>query len=125
MTEKTRRAWFFWGILATSAEVGLAASAVSELGDLSVPPILVLVSDGAPTDNFQDGLDAVMGTSWGRLAVRRAIAIGTGPHNSVLKAFVGNDQIPVLEASNLDELMNHINKLSLQVLLETFVPQEV
>ena len=24
MTEKTRRAWFFWGILATSAEVGLA-----------------------------------------------------------------------------------------------------
>lgn len=26
MTEKTRRAWFFWGILATSAEVGLATA---------------------------------------------------------------------------------------------------
>ena len=40
MTEKTRRAWFFWGILATSAEVGLTGLArltggrVFELADV-------------------------------------------------------------------------------------------
>ncbi len=29
MTEKTRRAWFFWGILSTSSEDGLTGSRLS------------------------------------------------------------------------------------------------
>src|SRR6185436_18941665 len=42
----------------------------------ALPPVLVLISDGQPTDDFNGGLRALMNEPWGRKAVRIAIAIG-------------------------------------------------
>ena len=46
MTEKTRRAWFFWGILATSAEVGLGRGQrlLGHVGDVTAATLTAPVT---------------------------------------------------------------------------------
>jgi uncharacterized protein YegL len=64
-----------------------------------LPPVLVLLTDGQPTDDFKAGLDELMSTPWGKKAVRIAIAIGKDVDISVLEQFAGNKEL-VLEAKN-------------------------
>ena len=72
-----------------------------------LPPVLVLLTDGQPTDNFKGGLDALLGVPWGKKAVRIAIAIGRDADISVLEEFTGNKEL-VLEAKNPQTLINFI-----------------
>ena len=52
------------------------------------PPVLVVISDGRPTDDFEHGLAALLAQPWGRRAVRLAIAIGTDADLDVLQQFI-------------------------------------
>jgi len=72
-----------------------------------LPPVLVLLTDGQPTDDFKSGLDALMATPWGKKAVRIAIAIGKDVDLSVLEQFAGNKEL-VLEAKNPQLLVKFI-----------------
>jgi len=72
-----------------------------------LPPVLVLLTDGQPTDDFKSGLDALMNTPWGKKAVRIAIAIGKDVDLSVLEQFAGNKEL-VLEAKNPQLLVKFI-----------------
>jgi uncharacterized protein YegL len=72
-----------------------------------LPPVLVLLTDGQPTDDFKKGLDALMGTPWGKKAVRIAIAIGKDSDTHVLEQFTGNSEL-VLEAKNPQLLIKFI-----------------
>jgi len=72
-----------------------------------LPPVLVLLTDGQPTDDFKKGLDALMATPWGKKAVRIAIAIGKDTDISVLEQFAGNKEL-VLEAKNPQLLVKFI-----------------
>lgn len=64
-----------------------------------VPPAIVLVSDGHPTDEFGAGLKALTSTEWGAKAARIAVAIGDDAHHETLSRFMGTDEIPVLGAN--------------------------
>ena len=55
--------------------------------------MLVLISDGQPTDDFTSGLQALMNEPWGRKAVRIAIAIGEDADQEVLKKFIANPEL--------------------------------
>lgn len=55
----------------------------------ALPPVLVLVSDGQPTDDFEGGLKALLDQPWGKKAVRLAIAIGKDADREVLERFKG------------------------------------
>lgn len=57
----------------------------------ALPPVLVLISDGAPTDDFLDGLRTLMAEPWAAKAVRLAIAIGHDADLEVLQQFIGTD----------------------------------
>jgi len=72
-----------------------------------LPPVLVLLTDGQPTDDFKSGLDALMATPWGKKAVRIAIAIGKDVDLNVLEQFAGNKEL-VLEAKNPQLLVKFI-----------------
>jgi uncharacterized protein YegL len=78
----------------------------------SFPPVIVLVSDGKPTDDFAGGLAELMATLWGAKAVRVAIAIGGGADVPTLERFVANPEIPVLTAGNPDELVHYLRWVS-------------
>ena len=61
------------------------------MGDRALPPVLVLVSDGIPTDNFGDGLKKLMNEPWGKKAVR--VAIGHDADHEPLLKFIGNPRV--------------------------------
>jgi uncharacterized protein YegL len=101
----------------------MSASGVTELGkafdllcgqlsippmsDRALPPVIVLLSDGQPTDSYKSQLDRLLGMPWGKKAVRIAIAIGKDADRSVLEEFTGNSEL-VLDANNPQALVSMI-----------------
>ena len=81
---------------------------ISKIGDHAFAPVLVLISDGQPTDDFSAGLKKLMKEPWGKKAVRMAIAIGQDADLDVLQKFIGNPELKPLLAQNPEELIQHI-----------------
>ena len=84
----------------------------------ALPPVLVLISDGQPTDDFNGGLNKLVNTPWGGKAVRIAIAVGTDADKDVLQKFIGRhaSEFKVLEANNPQALVKYIKWVSTAVL---------
>ncbi len=95
-------------------DMGQALATIAEelrmppMPDRALPPVLVLVSDGQPTDDFEAGLEMLNAEPWGKKAVRIAIAIGQDADEEVLQQFIGNPEIPVLHADNPEALILYI-----------------
>jgi len=106
------------GFTDMGAALSLAAEGlrVPPMPERGLSPVLVLVSDGQPTDNFADGLRQLLDTTWGSRAVRLAIAIGRDADRNVLQTFIGREsgQRPVL-ANNPDAIMAAIRWASTAV----------
>lgn len=102
-------------------DMGRAFALVAEqlrippMTDRALPPVLVLISDGQPTDNYASGLDAIMQQPWGRKAVRIAIAIGQDADNDVLQKFIGHPELKPLQAGNAEALVKYIRWVSTAV----------
>jgi uncharacterized protein YegL len=88
----------------------------------ALPPVLVLVSDGEPTDDFDGGLRALMAEPWGKKAVRLAIAIGEEANTSVLQKFIGHAEMTPLRANNAEDLVKYIRWASTAVLQAASAP---
>ena len=58
------------------AALTLVSKAMQALPSHGVPPVLVLVTDGQPTDDFDEGLKLLLAQKWGERATRISIAIG-------------------------------------------------
>lgn len=86
------------------------------MSDRALPPVLVLLSDGQPTDDFSSGLHALMEQPWGIKAVRIAIAIGSDADIEVLQKFIGHSELRPLHANNPEALVRQIKWASTAVL---------
>ncbi|MBQ6319267.1 MAG: VWA domain-containing protein [Lachnospiraceae bacterium] len=100
--------------------VDMTASGVTEMGkafdliagqltippmsERALPPVIVLLSDGQPTDSYRAQLDKMLNLPWGKKSVRIAIAIGKDADRAVLEEFTGNKEL-VLEANNPQALV--------------------
>ena len=124
VAQETPVGQFKWNDLSAggSTDMGKALSMVADqlkmppMSARALPPVLVLVSDGQPTDNFNKGLAAVMEEPWGKKAVRMAIAIGEDADLEVLRRFIGHPEIEPLQANNPEALVNYIKWVSTAVL---------
>ena len=96
---------------------------VDQMENRGLPPVLVLISDGLPTDDWRTGLNEFMAQPWGRKSVRIAIAIGQDADHSVLKDFIGNDEIKPLQANNPEQLVRYIRFVSTAVLKSVSSPK--
>ncbi len=109
-------------------DMGKALSMVAEqlkippMTDRALPPVLVLISDGQPTDSFEKGLAELMDQPWGKKAVRIAIAIGSDADYDVLQKFIGHVEIKPLQANNPESLVNYIKWVSTAVLKSASSP---
>ena len=72
-----------------------------------LPPVLVLVSGGPPTDDFAHGLRKLNSQPWAGKAVRLAIPIGKNADVGVLRQFTG-PEYPVLAPSGAEQLIGFI-----------------
>ncbi len=69
-----------------------------------VPPVIVLLSDGQPTDNYQSKLETLKKRGWFRAAHKFAVAIGADANKDILTEFTGYPEA-VIEA---DVVKNHL-----------------
>ncbi|GAC1574644.1 MAG: hypothetical protein NVS3B7_06650 [Candidatus Elarobacter sp.] len=83
-------------------------SSASALPEAHLPPVLVLISDGQPTDDFDAGLRDLLATPTGAKSVRIAIAVGADADFDTLKRFIGEGEMDPLPADNAAELIQYI-----------------
>ena len=72
-----------------------------------LPPVIVLVTDGQPTDDFNAGLKALLASPYGSKSLRVAIAIGSDA-DRVLQRFIGHPEFKPLLANNAQDLVKRI-----------------
>lgn len=80
---------------------------IPPMTDRALPPVLVLLSDGQPTDDYKKALDKLLHLPWGKKAVRIAISIGQDADDTILQEFTGNREL-VLQANNPQALVKMI-----------------
>lgn len=106
------------GLTAMGEALQLVANelSVEKLTQRGFPPVLVLVTDGVPTDEFEDGLKALFDTPWGKKAIKIAIAIGNDTEPEILRKFIDDPTRTPLKAINAEMLVYFINWASTEVL---------
>jgi uncharacterized protein YegL len=94
--------------------LALAASVMPTLSAAArqFPPVVVLMSDGQPSDDFEHGLRELLATRAGAKAVRVAIAIGSDADRDVLRQFIHDGRFEPLEAHNVTQLVERIRWVS-------------
>ena len=99
------------GVTDLGAAIKLLSSELTpeKMGQRALPPVIVLLSDGSPTDEWEKALTEFNKTGWGRpgRTVRVAVAIGRDSNKEVLAQFTGNNET-VFEANNAQRLADLI-----------------
>ena len=70
----------------------------------SCAPVMILFSDGVPTDDAKHGLEKLKDNNWFNAAIKIAVAIGDDANKDVLKEFVNNNSEAVLTVHNVADL---------------------
>lgn len=87
---------------------------VKQMGERALPPVIVLLSDGQPTDDYKKSLAKFQKLPWAKKAVKIAISIGQDADDDVLLEFTGNREL-VLQANNAKMLAKMIKWASTAV----------
>lgn len=74
----------------------------------SLPPAILLISDGMPTDDYKPAMGRFLDEPMGRRAVRMAVGIGRDADLEVLERFIGSSGQGVLTANNPEQLVRMI-----------------
>lgn len=105
-----------WSDLSAGGETSMGAAfrmlgealSKSAMPGRHLPPVVVLASDGYPTDDFEAGLAALFAADHAAAAIRLAIAIGGEADLEVLERFIRRPTLKPLRANNASELVRHI-----------------
>lgn len=76
-------------------------------------PVILLFSDGAPTDNWENGLMTLQENNWFKNAIKIAIAIGDDAEKGVLAKFTGTSEA-VITVHDKNTLKTLIRKVSVR-----------
>lgn len=76
-------------------------------------PVILLFSDGGPTDNWEKGLEQLKKNNWFKHAIKIAIAIGEDADKNVLAAFTGTPE-SVIAVNDKHTLKALIRKVSVR-----------
>ena len=87
---------------------------VKQMGERALPPVIVLLSDGQPTDDYKGALNKFQKLPWAKKAVKIAISIGQDADDEVLLEYTGNREL-VLQANNAKMLAKMIKWASTAV----------
>lgn len=92
----------------------------------ALPPVIALVTDGMPTDDFDAGLNHLLSKPWGRQSVRVVVAIGEDSCSSeaqeIFRAFIANEALRPFQANNPEVLVEAIRWISTAVLKSVASP---
>lgn len=78
-------------------------------------PVLILLSDGIPTDNWKDGLARLTTSERGRKTSRFSMAIGAEANIDVLEAFNNDLEAPVFKANEARDIHRFFRAVTMSV----------
>ena len=78
-------------------------------------PVLVLVSDGLPTDEWESALTALEGSERASKATRFAMAIGDDADETMLSRFVNDREAPVFKADQARDIHRFFRAVTMSV----------
>ncbi len=96
----------------------VASALVSDQASRGLRPVLVLITDGLPTDRPEDydaALAELVAVPAARDAMRIAVAIGGTARSDALSKFIGNSSLPILVAANVEQIADQLHRASLWV----------
>jgi len=128
--EPTRVEDFHWTGLTAGGETSMGAAlelvanalTTEHIGTYALPPVLVLVSDGRPTDDFKGGLKKLMAQPWGEAAIRVAVAIGSDADLTYLQQFIGDNTIKPVRANRPEALVERLKMVSIAAIESASTP---
>ena len=78
-------------------------------------PTVVLLSDGIPTDNWQEGLEKLHNSNRAKKAMRLAMIIGNEGGKDVLQKFIDDDEMQVFEANQTREIQKFFRFVTMSI----------
>ena len=113
---------FFWNDLEASGLTDMGAAFLELESKLSrkaflasttgaYAPVIILLSDGQPTDNIQPGLDKLKHNNWYKAATKIAIAVDDGD-TTALSAFTSTTETVLKVNSDRQDLKNLLCRLA-------------
>jgi uncharacterized protein YegL len=78
----------------------------------SLAPVIFLLSDGEPTDDFESGINLLQQNNWFKHGIKVAVAIGDDAKKDVLAKFTGNIEA-VITVHTPEALRKWIRKVSI------------
>lgn len=81
----------------------------SQVGNFA--PVIILMSDGDPTDDWERGLTVLKQNKWYKAAIKIAFSIGHDADNEILAQFTGNREL-VIDTNNKKMLKKMIKFVS-------------
>jgi len=104
-----------------SALTEIASVLDDNIGGL--PPVLVLITDGEPTDDYKKGLETLKSKAWNEHAIRLGISVSDEVDQSILEEFIDHPRIKPIEVENSFQLTYYIQYICSQVLLDVIDKQ--
>ena len=89
----------------------LSRSSFLNSPSISFAPVIFLLSDGSPNDDWKKGLETLKQNKWFQHGLKIALGIGSKVNMDVLRAFTGNDELAV-QAKNAEQLRELIKLLA-------------
>jgi uncharacterized protein YegL len=112
---------FVWSNLVASGEsdmgtafrlLAAAFDAAGAANSATLPPVIVLFSDGYPSDDAEGGLAALLATDLGSRAVRIPIAIGQDADMQLLRGFSSDPALAPLRSPDVEMLVGRMRWVS-------------
>jgi uncharacterized protein YegL len=78
----------------------------------SIAPVIVLCTDGSPTDDWGLGMIRLLKVPWARKAIKNGVAIGVDADMDVLKRFMASPEASPLRAGEWGDLLSMISEVA-------------
>ena len=78
-------------------------------------PVVVLVSDGKPTDGWEASLESFVGTGRSTKCDRVALAIGAGTDEEMLRKFIAGTPNPLFHAADAAQILEAFQRVTMSV----------
>lgn len=78
-------------------------------------PVIVLISDGHPTDEWQSQFKAFCNSDRAQKATRMAMAIGNDANESMMNDFINDLEAPLFKANNSQDIIKFFRAVSMSV----------
>ena len=97
----------------------------TEMGKILFPPVLILISDGQPTDNWRTELKKMIDTPMGNKSVRIAVGIGQDVNPFVLRQFVSDSSELIFKINHTDKLVYSLEEALISGLIYVYLEENL